>query len=103
MTTLASAEQLILELINRARMDPAAEAARLGIDLNQFNTTGTTIAATSKQVLAGNNALAGIAESHSVAMNTSGVWTTGADPHNGAGDGTMLSRFQGINYPSGSW
>lgn len=28
-------EQYVLELVNRARADPAAEAARLGIDLNQ--------------------------------------------------------------------
>ena len=28
-------DQYLIELINRARMDPTAEAARLGIDLNQ--------------------------------------------------------------------
>ena len=28
-------EQLVIELINRARANPAAEAARLGIDLNE--------------------------------------------------------------------
>ena len=28
-------DQYLIELINRARLDPAGEAARLGIDLNQ--------------------------------------------------------------------
>ena len=32
--TLSAAEQYLLELINRARLNPAAEAARYGIDLN---------------------------------------------------------------------
>ena len=98
MTTLSAPEQLLLELINRARMDPAAEAARLGIDLNQFNTTGKTLGTESRQVLAGNDALAGIAESHSGVMHNSRVLS-----HDGAGDGTMDSRFQKINYPSGTW
>ena len=34
-------EQLMLELINRARMDPAGEAARQGISLNQGLAAGT--------------------------------------------------------------
>lgn len=34
-------EQLMLELINRARAAPGAEAARLGIDLNQGLDPGT--------------------------------------------------------------
>lgn len=32
--TISAAEQLLIELINRARLDPLAEAQRLGIDLN---------------------------------------------------------------------
>jgi hypothetical protein len=35
MATATNQEQLFLELINRARLDPVAEAARQGIDLNQ--------------------------------------------------------------------
>ena len=34
-------DQYLIELINRARMDPADEAARLGIELNQGLVTGT--------------------------------------------------------------
>ena len=33
-TDLTGNEQLFLELVNRARLDPAAEAARYGIGLN---------------------------------------------------------------------
>ncbi len=31
----SQAEQYLLELINRARLDPQAEADRFGIDLNE--------------------------------------------------------------------
>ena len=66
MTTMTSAEQLILEMINRARMDPDGEAARLaqthpGFTLNEGLAAGT-ISSTPKQVLAGNNTLAGVAD-----------------------------------------
>src|ERR1700733_14375163 len=56
-------EQMILELINRARLDPAAEAARDGIDLNEGLPAGT-ISATSKQPLAMNQTLLTIARAH---------------------------------------
>ena len=46
----------MLELINRARMYPAAEAARLGIALNQGLAPGT-ISTAPKQVLAMNDLL----------------------------------------------
>ena len=35
MAEATAREQLILELMNRARMDPAGEAARFGISLNK--------------------------------------------------------------------
>ena len=35
MANMTPQEQLMLELINRARMDPNAEAARYGIALNE--------------------------------------------------------------------
>ena len=56
-------EQMILELINRARLDPAAEAARDGIDLNEGLSAGT-ISAASKQPLAMNETLLTIARAH---------------------------------------
>ena len=61
-------EQMILELINRARLDPAAEAARYGIDLNEGVPANDTISTASKQPLAMNEALLGIARAHSQDM-----------------------------------
>jgi uncharacterized protein YkwD len=49
-------EQYFLELTNRARQDPAAEAARLGIDLNEGLAPGT-ITTDAKQPLAPNQSL----------------------------------------------
>ena len=57
-------EQLMLELINRARMDPAGEAARQGISLNQGLAAGT-ISTAPKQVLAMNDQLVVAADNHS--------------------------------------
>ena len=78
MTTFTSAEQLLLELTNRARMDPQGEVTRVAqdlnvpfTDLNQFiaaNESGYPITPTPKQVLAGNNILEGVAAAHSNAM-----------------------------------
>jgi Cysteine-rich secretory protein family len=58
-------EQMILELINRARLDPAAEAARYGIALNEGVSAGATISTDSKQPLAMNETLLGTARTHS--------------------------------------
>ena len=60
-------EQMLLELINRARLDPAAEAARFGIDLNE-GVAPNTISAVSKQPLAMNEALLSAARAHSQDM-----------------------------------
>lgn len=60
-------EQLALERVNRARLDPAGEAARFGIDLNE-GVTGTPLTATPKQPLAFNPALTGAARSHAQDM-----------------------------------
>ena len=57
-------EQLMLELINRARMDPAGEAARQGISLNQGLAAGT-ISTAPKQVLAMSDQLVAAADNHS--------------------------------------
>jgi Ca2+-binding RTX toxin-like protein len=64
MATNSPQEQLMLELINRARMYPAAEAARLGIALNQGLAPGT-ISTAPKQVLAMNDLLVIAADRHS--------------------------------------
>jgi uncharacterized protein YkwD len=59
-----AAEQYMLEMINRARANPAAEAASLGIDLNEGLAPGT-ISADAKQPLAFNPMLITAARSHS--------------------------------------
>ena len=60
-------EQMLLELINRARLDPAAEAARFGIDLNE-GLAPNTISGVSKQPLAMNETLLSVARAHSQDM-----------------------------------
>ena len=50
---LTANEQLFLELVNAARLDPLGEAARQGIDLNEGLAPGT-IADTPVQALAPN-------------------------------------------------
>jgi hypothetical protein len=61
-------EQMILELVNRARLDPAAEAARYGIALNEGVPAADTISTDSKQPLAMNETLLGTARTHSQDM-----------------------------------
>src|SRR6195952_5735885 len=61
-------EQMILELVNRARLDPAAEAVRYGIALNEGVAAGDTISTASKQPLAMNETLLGTARAHSQDM-----------------------------------
>ena len=56
-------EQLMLELLNRARANPAAEARRLGIDLNEGLAAGT-ITADAKPPLAMNLNITGAARDH---------------------------------------
>ncbi|MEL6598997.1 MAG: CAP domain-containing protein [Pseudomonadota bacterium] len=72
----------MLELINRARENPAAEAARLGIGLNDGMTAGT-ITTSSKQPLAGSGLLERAAASHSFWMLENDVFShTGAENSN---------------------
>ncbi|MFZ2140155.1 MAG: Calx-beta domain-containing protein, partial [Xanthobacteraceae bacterium] len=103
MTTMTSAEQLILEMINRARMDPDGEAARLaqthpGFTLNEGLAAGT-ISSTPKQVLAGNNTLAGVADNHNAAMLSSHVLDNNSqNPHTQAGDGSEVTRIANAGY-----
>ena len=58
-----AAEQYLIELINRARANPTAEAQRLGIDLNE-GLQPNTISATAKQPLAINPFLTDAAGNH---------------------------------------
>lgn len=76
------AEQYMLEMINRARANPAAEAASLGIDLNEGLASGT-ISPAAKQPLALNPNLIAAARSHSnwmIQTNTFGHNEGSVDP-----------------------
>lgn len=69
MSDMTPQEQLMLELINRARMDPTGEAKRLGISLNEGVANGDKISKAAKEVLAGNDDLIDAARDHSEWMN----------------------------------
>ncbi len=98
MAELTAHEQLLLELVNRARLDPAGEAARYGIDLNQGLAAGT-ISAAPKQVLAPNPNLATAAQNHSQWMLDNGVFN-----HTGAGGSDPGDRIRDAGYSfTGSW
>src|SRR4051812_47518311 len=63
----SSEEQLFIELLNRARANPSAEASRYGISLNEGLAAGT-ISSTPKQPLAVNQLLTNSARKHSQYM-----------------------------------
>ncbi len=95
---LAAAEQYELELINRARLDPEAEAARYGISLNQGLAPGT-ISSDAMQVLAPNEDLEGAAQSHSEWMLANDVFS-----HSGGGGSSAGDRMAAAGYQfAGSW
>jgi len=80
---ITAAEQYLLELINRARLDPAAEAARYGIDLNAGLAPGQ-LSTASRQVLAPNVLLENAAIKHSQWMIAADIFshteTNGSTP-----------------------
>ncbi len=88
-------EQLMLELVNRSRADPGAEAARLGIDLNE-NLAPGTIVDTPKQPLGSHRFLIDAARAHSQWMLDNDVFS-----HTGEGDSTASQRALAAGYPSG--
>lgn len=98
MALISAYEQYMLELINRARANPAAEAARLGIDLNAGLPAGT-ISAAAKQPLAFNAALADAAEDHSAWMLNTDTFS-----HTGSGGSAPGARMKAAGYQfTGSW
>jgi hypothetical protein len=91
-------EQLTIELINRARMDPAGEAARKGMALDQGLSPGT-ITPTPKQVLAPSAILEQAARSHAEWMRDTGTFS-----HKGVDNSTPGDRMQAAGYVfSGGW
>ncbi len=90
--TLSAAEQYLLELINRARLDPSAEALRNGIQLNAGLEPGQ-ISAAAKQVLAPNAQLEQAAVLHSQFMLAADIFS-----HTGAGGSNPGLRIDGQGY-----
>ena len=91
-------EQLFLELVNAARLDPLGEAARQGIDLNEGLAPGT-IADTPVQALAPNAQVQQAAADH-------GQWILDTDTfqHTGEGGSSPGDRMEAAGYNfAGSW
>lgn len=95
---LTSAEQLLIELINRARLDPVGEAQKYGINLNKGLKAGT-IDTKSKQVLAPDAALARSAEGHSSWMLDKDTFS-----HTGKSGSSSHDRMKAAGYDfTGYW
>lgn len=85
-------EQYMLELVNAARANPSAEAARLGIDLNQDLAPGT-ISTNAKQPLAFHSLLINVARGHSDWMIATGIFD-----HTGVNGTTPTQRATNAGY-----
>lgn len=90
--TLTANEQYLLELINRGRLDPAAEAARFGVALNAGLAAGT-ITTAAKQVVAANALLESAATDHSLWMLATDTFS-----HTGAGGTSPGQRASAKGY-----
>jgi uncharacterized protein YkwD len=91
-------EVLVVELINRARFDPNAEATRFGIGLNDGITNGT-ISSTQKKPLAHNLYLLDASRKHS-------QWILDVDifDHVGVNNSSPGKRMEAAGYVfSGAW
>jgi Ca2+-binding RTX toxin-like protein len=98
MAALTVYEQLLLELVNRARLDPAGEAARYGISLNSGLAAGT-LTSGAKQALAPNELLVSSARGHSQWMIDNDIFS-----HTGAGGSSPTGRMAAAGYNfAGSW
>jgi len=89
---LNATEQYMLELINRGRLDPLAEAARYGIDLNDGLAAGT-IGSGALQVLAPDSALETAAERHSQWMLDTDIFS-----HTGVNGSQPRDRMAAAGY-----
>ena len=93
-------DQLLVELTNRARANPAAEAARYAIDLNEGLAPGT-ITTTPKQPLAVNLSLVYSAQQHSQWMIDTDTFS-----HTGSGGTNPGQRMTAAGYvfnPPWTW
>lgn len=95
---LDAQEQYFLELVNRARLDPASEAERQNIDLNRDLAAGT-ITTEAKQPLAANALLQIAAEDHSLWMLDANEFS-----HTGQNGTDPGDRIEAAGYEfEGSW
>lgn len=94
---LTAAEQLMLELTNRARLDPVAEAARHGITLNE-GLRPDQLGTHTRFVLAQSEVLETSASRHSLHMLNVDIFS-----HDQAGDGTPLQRMRAAGFTGGHW
>ncbi len=97
---ISAAEQYLLELINRGRLDPQSDAARFKLDLNAGLASGT-INGSARQVLASNADLEKAATVHS-------GWMLDVDSfsHDGPGGNDAGDRMRQAGYDfdqPGSW
>ena len=93
-TTLPSAQdQYMLELINRGRANPQAEADRYGIELNEGVRTKDTISTDARQPLAFNLNLNAAAEGHSQWLLDNNKFQ-----HKGEGGTNSRKRMQNAGY-----
>jgi len=91
-------EQYVLELVNRARGNPGAEAARLGIGLNDGLAAGT-LSDSPQQPLAFNLQLIAAAQGHSAWMLANNSFS-----HTGANGSSPGDRMSAAGYSfTGSW
>lgn len=86
-------EQLMLELVNRARANPSAEAARFGIGLNDGIAAGNSISTSAKQPLVFNEQLIDSARGHSAWMLSTNTFS-----HTGAGGSNSQARMIQAGY-----
>lgn len=95
-TAPSAQEVLAVELVNRARFDPAAEAQRYGIGLNDG---GVNISPDRKPPLAHNPLLIKAARAHSQWMLDNNIFS-----HTGDGDSSAAQRMMAAGYNfGGSW
>lgn len=96
--SVSAAETLMLELVNRARFDPTAEAARFGIDINEGLNPGT-LSGEQRPPLAFNELLKNAARSHSQWMLDNDIFS-----HTGENDSSMTDRIAAAGYSlTGGW
>ncbi len=85
-------EQYLVELVNRARLNPSAEAARWGTALNE-GLPANTISTAPKQALAINPYITDAARTHSQWMLDNDIFS-----HTGAGGSNPGQRLQAAGY-----